>query len=539
VASRYLSALSAEERKALEQTLLNQQTGNCFICGDSIDPVLHQGTIDIDHVEPLSTGGHDEPSNFALTHASCNRSKLAANLQVARALARFARIQDDCFHETSKGPNLSQVLDHFSGARFDAHLVLEGETARISFPELGDNSIRIVPVFGDPLSGFRSFFTEIPIEYLHHDNKINPRSIGSSLRGLVEEFFRRRPQLHAALGWVATDGKDGPPRFAIFDGQHKAAAQVLLGARKLPVRVFVDPDPDILLETNFNAGDKLRQVAFGISVKRQLGSTLYTDMVERYQREKGLSEEDYSFSERDLVGYFRGVAPELKRYIIDAARDGVTQHPENKLMSFVDFGGRGQERPLSYSTIEKTFYSFFICPDLLGLPLNHRLEEGENPRLVEREQLVGIMTVVAEELLIGRFDLAIGTRRIESRLQAGEHLPDAHVAAYRMCKEEILYTWLRYVQQVIKNFFINTGKPIDESRLLHYRFPEQLWVNIRNFLRNLRTLPLWVNRDLSATVFGGKQVYSFWQYIFENGSAPTGQQVMPSGINLMEMIKGA
>jgi hypothetical protein len=167
------------------------------------------------------------------------------------------------------------------------------------------------------------------------------------------------------------------------------------------------------------------------------------------------------------------------------------------------------------------------------------VDEGENPRLLEREQLIGIMNQVAEELLIGRFDLTIGTRRIEHRLQAGEHLPDAHVAAYRMCKEEIVYTWLRYVQQVIKNFFINTGKPIDEARLLHYRFPDQLWVNVRNFLRNLRALPLWVNRDLSATIFGGKQVYSFWQQIFETGRAPTGQQVMPHGINLMEMIKGA
>jgi len=36
-------------------------------------------------------------------------------------------------------------------------------------------------------------------------------------------------------------------------------------------------------------------------------------------------------------------------------------------MTFVDFGGRGQERPLSYSTVEKTFYSFFIYPKLLDL----------------------------------------------------------------------------------------------------------------------------------------------------------------------------
>lgn len=52
-----------------------------------------------------------------------------------------------------------------------------------------------------------------------------------------------------------------------FDGQHKATAQVLLRVRALPIRVFVDPDPDLLLTTNTNAGTTLRQVAFDKSVQ--------------------------------------------------------------------------------------------------------------------------------------------------------------------------------------------------------------------------------------------------------------------------------
>ena len=85
-----------------------------------------------------------------------------------------------------------------------------------------------------------------PIEYLHHDDHINPRTIGSNLRKLVVEFHRKLPQLHISLGWI--DTSDGNQvKVKIFDGQHKAAAQVLLGARTLPVRVFIDPDTDLLL----------------------------------------------------------------------------------------------------------------------------------------------------------------------------------------------------------------------------------------------------------------------------------------------------
>jgi hypothetical protein len=88
------------------------------------------------------------------------------------------------------------------------------------------------------------------------------------------------------------------------------------------------------------------------------------------------------------VGHFKGEWREMRRYVLDAVRDSVTHHPENKLKDYIDFGGRGKERPFSYSTIEKTFYSFFIYGDLLETPINYRADEGENPRELEKEQIL-------------------------------------------------------------------------------------------------------------------------------------------------------
>src|SRR5207245_263245 len=120
-----------------------------------------------------------------------------------------------------------------------------------------------------------------------------------SLNKLVEEFHKRRPQLHVALAWVVGDG--GETKVKVFDGQHKATAQVLLNVKELPVRVFVDPDPDLLVTTNFNAGTALRQVAFDKSVQRQLGGTLFHDRLQRYRGERGLPEDAENFSELNLV----------------------------------------------------------------------------------------------------------------------------------------------------------------------------------------------------------------------------------------------
>ncbi len=288
--------------------------------------------------------------------------------------------------QSNRGPNLNDIFQRYGGAKYVLNMCADKDEIRFSFPELGNNEIQTCPLYTDLLSGMTYFFARLPISYLFHDDRINPRTIGKSLAGLVEEFFKKRPQLHVSLGWVQLEGNDNPGGIRIFDGQHKAAAQVLLGAKELPVRVFVNPDFDVLLTTNTNAGTSLRQVAFDKSVQRHLGSALYIDRVERYQKERNLAADDFRFSERDLVAHFKGESREMKRYILDAVRDGITHHPENSLIPYIDFGGRGQEKPLSYSTIDKTFYSFFIYQDLLETPLGYGLEEGGNPRELEKSR---------------------------------------------------------------------------------------------------------------------------------------------------------
>jgi 5-methylcytosine-specific restriction endonuclease McrA len=72
--SLYLGRLTSEQRQGLIGRLWEAQGQNCFICEQAIDLDVHAHTLDIDHVEPLSAGGKDDETNFALTHDSCNRS---------------------------------------------------------------------------------------------------------------------------------------------------------------------------------------------------------------------------------------------------------------------------------------------------------------------------------------------------------------------------------------------------------------------------------------------------------------------------------
>ena len=337
-----------------------------FICEKNIDLALHGDSIDIDHVEPIKVGGKDDPSNFALTHSSCNRAKQASDLRVARVLARFAVIRDEVAPQ-NRGPNLSDILSRYGGASGELRLRREGDFVYISFPDLGRNDVVQIPIYKDELSGVEFFFAKIPIQYLYHDDRINPRAVGGSLNGLVDEFHKKRPQLHVVLAWAELSEGQTKSKLRVFDGQHKATAQVLLGVRELPVRVFLNPDLDILLTTNTNAGTTLRQIAFDKSIQRHLGSALFVERVDRYRKDRGLVDDNESFSEKDLVAHFKGEWREMRRYILDTVRDGITHNPENKLKDYIDFGGKAKERPFSYSTVEKTFYSFFIFPDVLDI----------------------------------------------------------------------------------------------------------------------------------------------------------------------------
>ncbi|MEP0860270.1 MAG: HNH endonuclease [Ignavibacterium sp.] len=532
--SLYLSRLNQKELISLREKLFAAQNGKCFICEKPMDLKLHSNNLDVDHIIPLKLAGKDDPSNFALTHSSCNRAKQASDLNVARILRRIEEMRNDLL-QLNRGIHLGDILGQANGSKYELKFNLEDSVISYSFPELEDNNIYKVPVYKDDLSGFKYFFAKLPIEYLYHDDKINPRSIGQNISKLIQEFYLKRPQLHISLAWIdLTD--ENKTKVKIFDGQHKAAAQVLLGIRTLPVRIFINPNLDILLTTNTNAGTTLRQVAFDKSVQRHLGSALYIDRVERYKKELGLSEDNYNFSEKDLIRYFKGESREMKRYILDALRDSITHNENNKLKEYIDFGGKGKDRPISYSSIEKTFYSFFIHQEALDTPINMGLEDGTNPRELEKEQIVELMNIVADEVVKG-FDINLGTFKIENKIQSGEDIPLEHIKAYRMTKEEIMYNWLRYIAQIIKNYFIMQGKPIQEDKLFQYKFPDPLWDKIRTFIKNLANLPVWINKELSSTVFGGKQNYDYWQTIFESGKSPQGVQVLAEPIDLMKMIQ--
>ena len=536
MASKYLSALSRDDYNNLTKKLWDIQNHKCFICGDEIDLDINE--TNIDHIVPLANKGKDSEDNFAVTHASCNKSKQDANLQIARILQRLRKIQVNTQAETGKSASLKDVLRIYGGSKRSFKYKIENDYLEYSFNSdvgEGDNQTYKTEIHTDSLSKERSCFLEIPIDYLFHDDFINPRGINSSIRKLIKEFDNGNPQLHLSLARI----DEG--HIKIFDGQHKAVAQILLGVKKLVVRVFLNPNVDRLTETNTNAGSTLRQIAFDKSIMRQLNNTLYSERVKRYQKEHDLPDDDYSFSESQLVDFFKGDGANVKKYIIDSIKHSITNAKDNKLKDYIDFEGKAKELPISYSAFDKTILSSFVNSKMiLETPIDFKTDEGLNPRELEINQIVKVLNILAESIYINKFLPEIGTARVERKIIDGKDIDitDDHLIAYRMSKEEILYNWLQYLKMVIKVYYANSGRMVEDRKIFQIQFDEQLWKNIANFVDSLSHLPLWKDRSMASTVFSGKNNYDYWKVIFETGKSIDGATVLANPLNFIDMIQG-
>ena len=91
------------------------------------------------------------------------------------------------------------------------------------------------------------------------------------------------------------------------------------------------------------------------------------------------------------------------------------------------------------------------------------MEENENPRELEKQQIQKLMNIVAEKVYAEKYAPALGTARIENQIQKGGEIPEGHLSAFRLSREEILYASLRLIRQIVQNYFITIGKPIRKT----------------------------------------------------------------------------
>jgi len=530
-----LDELSAEEREELVERLHKLQNGVCYVCSKVINLSVHK--TDIDHIIALSRLEHDDESNWGLTHDTCNRSKGARDLQLQRILNTFKNhVESHSKMEiegVSRSFTLNDALNKLHSERQQVGAVLKDGMIQLSFLMDGKPETEEFQMLGsDAQDEFPSFTGMIPFKCLHHDPDINPRSI-VDLEPMIEEFYSGNPQLQPSLGTLRLDNS-GKGRILLFDGQHKAAAQMYVGNPRLFVRVFVNCDRNRLKEVNFRAHTRLAQIHFPQLVEDRVGDDLFRQEFDKFVSKADTSKKSersffHDYLEQPVRADFRKYFGSHLRYEVLTGKAGTRS---NDILNYVEtISARSKRYPLSYETIQRTFLTHFIWLNRSTEPLDLTQEM----RGLERSNLIQLMNIFVEEVLANnRFDLDMGIYRIEQKLlDAPDSIPETHLRAYRLCRSSAMIIWTHELKRALSLYLNTLSKygssdwPVD--RPLWAEMSNQDRERARKMIRTVRDHKIWgerTNPEILGAISSTRQ--RDWKEILLQGCLPGRQeQLLP------------
>jgi len=251
----FVESLTPKQREDLIRRLWEHQNKECYISGEVID--LHVHEVDLDHIIARSRGGLDDQSNIGLALAHHNRSKGVRDFELQRRIFRFYKDLDK--RQNSGGKNelftVGDVLEKIRGVGREVSLVRidGGDAIQVSWTSSDGTprSLKLPLVIDEsaaPLVRF-SCFGRFPSEVVHHSN-LNPRSI-HDLEPMIEEFYYQHPQMQPSLAYFEPKSLGHTGKIMLFDGQHKAAAQLYNLSGEVLCRLFLpehDGEPERLHE---------------------------------------------------------------------------------------------------------------------------------------------------------------------------------------------------------------------------------------------------------------------------------------------------
>lgn len=524
--SNRLETLRADEREALIRRLHAVQTQRCLVCDSDIR--LDQDRVDIDHIRALARGGLDEENNWAVAHESCNRSKGTRDLQVQRFLyvlkEHIDKYTNPARGELARNFTVGDALAEFYRVRDEVSVRLDDDSISLTFATNGKILVEKFPLLRDPNNpSIVSFIGMIPFNHVFHDPTMNPRSI-VDVEPLIVEFYNQVPQLQPSLATLSVQGREGRGQILLFDGQHKAAAQLYVRSPRLFLRTFVNCDKNLLKEANFRAHTKLAQIHFPQLTSDKVGHDIFSEAFSgwllRTDQSKATEAEFFeTLADKDTRSEFLQYSKNYLRYEVIT---GKFMGSPNRILSYVEtVTPRSRRYPLSYDALEKGFINEFLS---YGPPTALALKETQRHREMERTNLVGIMNIFTEEVLEGKFNLTKGVYRLEQKVwEDPDSISDDHLRAYRMCKKAALIPLVGQLRAAV-GLLVGTRYRYHEwaqERPLWIEFNEDDWKMIRKFVRVAAQHKVWIekrNQDILRALESTRQ--KDWTQILVEGKLP-------------------
>lgn len=443
----------------------------CYIC---LEPLANYGPdeIEFDHIYSYADGHSQDLPNFAPVHASddprkknCHRAKgrkspfeYREELRITSALSKITGLKDLCPHAL---PSVYEVSNDKRTITFN-----------------GD----VLPLYNQRIGTKNNFyfFHEVETKFIENDEEIQLRPLEPKILPLIFNL-KQAVQLLPSLGRLDATSKT----VKIFDGQHKAVAQIVGNNRqKIQCIVFVHPDVDDVRIVIYQAHTDFVQQRYKKSHIDAKLADIYSQRIEAFRKQVGDPHARYS----EAAILKRESKAATRQFLMASIIDEV-----RKKRLFVDLYAAEdrtaqKQKPVLWQSIERAVKQ---CCNLEPVetfsddPANHRADEVEN--------VCFILDQIEAWSLTGKW---------EPDNSDSKHHQLARTYYYRTAFNnwiEILEEALRFALEQMK------GAKVYDALCYREEFSPEIRARFIQIARKLFDHPLWVQEPIQNEIAGANQ----------------------------------
>jgi hypothetical protein len=356
-----------EQRRVLTQDekseLLNKHSA-CYICLETLEGYSSE-EIEFDHIYNYADGYPQDLSNFAPVHASKDPRKL--NCHKAKGRKTPYKYREE-LRIKSKLEKISGLKDLCSSAVQSVYSIL---TDKKSITINGDT----LPLYTQKIDNSDNFYFyhEIDTKFIEDDDKIQLRPLEPKILPMIFHL-KQSVQLLPSLGRLDLDSKT----IKIFDGQHKAVAQIIGNNRKkIPCIVFINPDVDKMRIVVYLAHSDFLQQRYKKSHIDAKLAEIYKQKIEAFRKRVG--DPNARYSETDIL---TGESKANIRKFLLASIISEIQLERSFIRDYAAQSRTEQKRhPILWQSIERIVIKFCnleLVDDFSDSESNFRSNEIEN-----------------------------------------------------------------------------------------------------------------------------------------------------------------
>lgn len=359
--------MSIEKRRILtqeEKEQLLQTNKNCYICQSTLEG-YEPTEIQFDHIYNYADGYPQENSNFAPVHSSkderklnCHKSKgqkspiqYREELRILKRLEEVKGLGDLC---------KNAVQSVYTISKDNKTITINGTT---------------IPLYNQRINNSDNyyFFHEVETKYIENDEQIQLRPLEPKILPLIFNL-KSSVQLLPSLGRLDPNSKT----IKVFDGQHKAVAQIIGNNRDyIQCIVYVHPKVEELrLVIYWAHTDGVQQKYKKSHIESKLAA-IYSQKIDAYRQRIG--NEKAPFSE-DVI--LQGESKAKKtQFLLSSIIEEVKSSSDIISNYFAQDKKEQKTKPILWQSLEK-LVSIFCNLEPVSEPSesdnNFRTEEIKN-----------------------------------------------------------------------------------------------------------------------------------------------------------------